>query len=1395
MRLLSILLLVSLGSFAQQWHQVTTIPAPYASNYWLDVFFLPSDPRYGWICGFNGMVIRTTDGGRTWQGTQIPGANQLESIHFVTPLIGYTSGPDGIWRTTDGGATWTNVTPDSAFTLWGCYFLSPSTGVVIGGGCGSTPQRFFRTTDGGTTWTFFTGNEPNSGLTDAILFPNGTGFAVSSGRLWRTTDSGQSWTVFSTTGSAVWQEELTHVGNSFLLPFAGITCGGQGNAGGMRFSTDGGTTWREFSTGRPMFGAFLLNPTTGWACGYSGALYYTTDGGQTWQLRNCGIDTTRHLDDIWFVNDTLGWVVGQGVWRYGPPDYRFDRDSLLFPDVCLPGSIDQTVRLANGSFTQTMVTLSITGPNATAFRLVNFPPTALLQPCSWSSIPLRFEPLQAGLHRAELIATFPDGTVRRLLLLGIGREKDGFPERDTLLLSSVPCGVPTTAQLRWFSRDSAAIVRIDWIGGSAGITLTTAPPLAIPRTGTALTFSVLLNDTGWAEARFRVRLQPCLHDTVIVVRAYGRSPILTAPNSRSLTLRCQLSRLDSIPITNTGNDTLRITRFWIDQTPAGTLSVLGWKSGQSFPAQLPPHTADTLLLSFQPPAEGPFTATLWLENNDSTKVRGPKNPFALTFSGEARRSALLSEQSSYDFGRVCIGERQEIRIRLANHGTLTAFLSQPRVASPFAAELEDRRNPPLLLGGDTLGLRIRFSPAWEGVFRDTVVLTATPCGERIAIAVSGEGIRAALQAIPPRLQENIPAAEARTLSLQLLATGSAHVRVDRYRWDPPAPSWLRLREPTPGTWLQSGQSWPLVLELTPTEEPATYSGTLCLESDAECPTALCIPVTLQRTRLQLAVERIAEHWQSLCTPLDTTARVLSLSNPTSHPVVITAIAVDPPSETFQLIELPPMPFALEPASSLTIRLRIRTVVEGQTEATLRLVLEDSSVLTFPLRAEFYRSRLELLSPPVVEIGSLEPCEAERVVLIPVLNDGQLTDTVAVELQSESSAFRLQGPSSIVLPGGSTDTVRVVLSPAALPDGETTAMLYIRTLLCPTVSQVRLVAIGIHPRLRIQPAVLDWDTVWLGEQQWRTLRVENPSPVPLRIDAISVEPPTAGFTVEAPPLPLLLPAGQELPLTLSFTAADSGHFHAELRIVAHATCPLTTTALLRASVPPEVYALQLWIEHHVARAGDTVYIPLWLRGATQRAQVEELTVSLQFDPAVLLPLALLREGFPVAFSYDGGGILYISTALTPEASADAVTPQPVAVLVGQALASIPSETPLHFLNATVVARRQTVLSTTDGRLSVLFCGSTIRRIALREGAWAMAVATDEGIRVQVFSPERRPWTLRLSTTDGRLCWSWHGAIEGGHDILIPGAMLAQGSYLLWFHSNGQHHRPLLVPWIR
>ncbi len=344
------------------WKEIPNEPVDYRNVTWLDIYFLDSDPNYGWLCGWDfqnryGSILRTTDGGQTWSGTRVADAGQLESITFVSPLVGYTSGNCShcgmnsgvIKKSTDGGRTWFDVTPAGYYgSLWGNFFLDENNGWVIGEGCNGTGQYFFKTTDGGRSWTSFYTNQGETGLTDLIMLDkDGLGYAVSSGYLWQTGDGGRSWRIISKTGGVDWQEEIAISGNSFLMPYA-LTCTGHGAGGGMRFSVDGGKTWRDHRLSNQMFGAFLLDSLRGWIAGKEPVVYYTSDGGLTWQLKNCGIEEEDELDDIWFIDDTTGFAVGTAIYKYIVPDTLYpeitpDTINLCPGDSAVIRSADKTI--------------------------------------------------------------------------------------------------------------------------------------------------------------------------------------------------------------------------------------------------------------------------------------------------------------------------------------------------------------------------------------------------------------------------------------------------------------------------------------------------------------------------------------------------------------------------------------------------------------------------------------------------------------------------------------------------------------------------------------------------------------------------------------------------------------------------------------------------------------------------------------------------------------------------------------------------------------------------------------------------------------------------------------------------------------------------------------------
>ncbi len=321
------------------WKKVETLPPGYEDNYWLEIWALPSDDNYIWISGFNGKILRSTDRGKTWAGTTIKNVDQLESIHFTSKKIGYTSGNKNgyffMYKSTDGGASWFDVSPDPLHEtpFWGNYFYDDNYGILVGGYCGV--QYFFLTRNGGRNWNVQTYKQANTKMSDVVIYsPTGKAYAVSSGYIWSSDNGGASWNIFTKTGGNDWQEDIHIYGNTILIPFSGGCDGGDDNNSGIRTSTDFGKTWKQFKTTAAMYGSFLIDSLRGWACGLRDNLWYTSDGGDTWELRNCGIEPENvNLDDMLFLDDSTGWVVGEGIYE------RHFYDTLA-PEIYTPGPMD-----------------------------------------------------------------------------------------------------------------------------------------------------------------------------------------------------------------------------------------------------------------------------------------------------------------------------------------------------------------------------------------------------------------------------------------------------------------------------------------------------------------------------------------------------------------------------------------------------------------------------------------------------------------------------------------------------------------------------------------------------------------------------------------------------------------------------------------------------------------------------------------------------------------------------------------------------------------------------------------------------------------------------------------------------------------------------------------------
>jgi len=230
-----------------------------------------ADAQRGWAVGGAGTVVRTTDGGATWQRLPAATAAGLTSVAFADPARGCAVGFGGtIVQTLDGGASWTRRASGTSGVLRDIGFSDVSHGWAVG-----SNGIVLSTFDGGLGW--WRVSTGATGAMNSVWSPDGdhVWVAGNNGKMVATTDGGASWDRL-TTGTDV---DLHTV--CFVDPRTGWVAGEEGL---LLRTTDGGTSWERGATGseETLADVFFNTALQGWAVGAAGTLLTTTDGGCTW---------------------------------------------------------------------------------------------------------------------------------------------------------------------------------------------------------------------------------------------------------------------------------------------------------------------------------------------------------------------------------------------------------------------------------------------------------------------------------------------------------------------------------------------------------------------------------------------------------------------------------------------------------------------------------------------------------------------------------------------------------------------------------------------------------------------------------------------------------------------------------------------------------------------------------------------------------------------------------------------------------------------------------------------------------------------------------------------------------------------------------------------------------
>ncbi len=256
---------------------------PMTPNILRSIYF--SDANTGYVCGIAGTVCKTTNGGNDWTASTV-GSDQLTYVSFPsngqTGYIGVTDETPGgakVYKSTDGGGSWVATAVGGVITKsTGCGMATDNIGVAFG------PNAFaYTTTDGFGTGTFTDPWAQGCIMTAADFSPTANNKAYLVGN-----DTVLDLGIVrftSTSGSPHWDSVRCPVVPSFscvdyATPETAYIGGANGFIGGTRGPYDIWKTTTGVTNGISSI-CFPSGPDTGYAAA-GPTILKTTDGGQPW---------------------------------------------------------------------------------------------------------------------------------------------------------------------------------------------------------------------------------------------------------------------------------------------------------------------------------------------------------------------------------------------------------------------------------------------------------------------------------------------------------------------------------------------------------------------------------------------------------------------------------------------------------------------------------------------------------------------------------------------------------------------------------------------------------------------------------------------------------------------------------------------------------------------------------------------------------------------------------------------------------------------------------------------------------------------------------------------------------------------------------------------------------
>jgi photosystem II stability/assembly factor-like uncharacterized protein len=281
--------------------------------------------KHGWCLGEHGKILKTQNGGVTWESTNSGLTQKISNVYFKDSLQGIATGvvyetaigsiseKSMIFLTEDGGLHWRRSNFSFSTSLTKLFMLNDNEGWAVG-----YFTNVYHTSDGGVSWE----KQGNSNMTgnDVFFIDSLHGWICANNGVYRTSDGGNNWNYINISSTVSlnclafkntqqgWlfgkdglAKKTVNGGDSWLdiqIPVtSNITSMYLGendhiwistDAGKILYSSNAGVSWSiQFNNANVQFTKLQFNGNdNGWAVGAKGIILKTTNAGLNWETMN-----------------------------------------------------------------------------------------------------------------------------------------------------------------------------------------------------------------------------------------------------------------------------------------------------------------------------------------------------------------------------------------------------------------------------------------------------------------------------------------------------------------------------------------------------------------------------------------------------------------------------------------------------------------------------------------------------------------------------------------------------------------------------------------------------------------------------------------------------------------------------------------------------------------------------------------------------------------------------------------------------------------------------------------------------------------------------------------------------------------------------------------------------